>query len=431
LRVPASPRVVGLTGNVGSGKSSVSRLWSAAGIPVVDADALARQVVAPGTPGLAALIEAFGSEILSEDGALDRGRMRDRVFRDPEARVRLEALLHPRIQALRQEWVNDRAQEGARWVVCEIPLLFEVGMESEVDCIVFVDAPEAERVRRLVEGRGWQAEDAARVAASQADPGEKRLRSHHVLENGGGLHHLEARARELLVQLEAEADDPRPPRGFLRMDLHLHTWGSWDSRSDPEAVLYRARRQGIGRIAITDHNRLGVALEMYARYPAFVIPGEEVKTAEGIDVIGLYLREEIPKSTPMEETCRQIRAQGGIVYLPHPYAAGKGGAGRYAEQLAPQVEVVEVWNSRLLSRTANRKGFDLAERQGRLHGVGSDAHTVRELGNAWVEVPWHPNTPEALLGALPSGRIHGVRASPWVFAGSNFAKLRNRLDRRP
>jgi dephospho-CoA kinase len=425
-----APRVIGLTGNVGSGKSTVARIWSESGVPVVDADALARETVAPGMPGLAAVVDAFGAEVLSPEGTLDRGRMRARVFHDPEARARLEAILHPRIHALRQAWVHARGDEGARWVVCEIPLLFEVGMEGAVDAIVFVDAPEGEWIRRLVEGRGWSPEDATRVAASQGDPSEKRLRAHHVLENYGSPRGLEQAARALQARLEAEAEDPRPPTGFLRMDLHLHTRGSWDSRSDPEAVLERARRQGIGRIAITDHNRLGVALEMHARHPAFVIPGEEVKTAEGIDVIGLYLQEEIPKGTPMEETCRRIRAQGGIPYLPHPYAAGKGGAGRYAEQLAPQVDVVEVWNSRLLSPEANAKGLALAERQGRLHGVGSDAHTVGELGNAWVEVPWHPNTPEALLAALPHGKVHGTRAALTAFARSNLAKVLNRFDPR-
>jgi predicted metal-dependent phosphoesterase TrpH len=170
-----------------------------------------------------------------------------------------------------------------------------------------------------------------------------------------------------------------------------------------------------------------------------VIPGEEVKTAEGIDVIGLYLAEEIPKGTPMMETCRRIRAQGGIVYLPHPYAAGKGGSGRHAEALAPEVDVIEVFNARLLSRRANRQAAELADRTGRLRGAGSDAHTPGEVGNAWVEVPYHANRPEALLAALagqvaegPAGggssggfpvRIHGERAGPHVFALSNGAKL--------
>lgn len=209
----------------------------------------------------------------------------------------------------------------------------------------------------------------------------------------------------------------------LRIDLHLHTRGSWDCVSDPERVLARARRRGVGRIAITDHNVLAVALEAHARHPEAVIPGEEVRTAEGVDVIGLYLSEEIPRGTPARETCRRIKDQGGIVYLPHPYAPGKGGSGHLADELAPLLDVVEVFNARLLGPRANGKAGELARRRGLLRGAGSDAHTVGEVGNAWVEVPPHPNEPDALLEALASARIHGRRARPHAFLLSNLAKV--------
>ncbi len=214
---------------------------------------------------------------------------------------------------------------------------------------------------------------------------------------------------------------------LLQVDLHLHTWDSWDCLSDPEAVLERARSQGLHRIAITDHNRLEVALEMARAHPDRVIPGEEVKTAEGIDVIGLYLSEAIPRGTSAHETCRRIREQGGIVYLPHPFAAGKGGSGRFARELAPRVHVVEVFNARLRSRKANRKALELARSHGKLHGAGSDAHTVGEVGNVRLRLPWHPNEPEALLEALAEARVEGRRAPLHVFAASNWAKLRRRL----
>jgi len=209
----------------------------------------------------------------------------------------------------------------------------------------------------------------------------------------------------------------------LRIDLHLHTRGSWDCLSDPERVLDRARRLGIGRIAITDHDRLSVALEMAARHPESVIPGEEVRTAEGVDVIGLYLSEEIPRGTPARETCRRIREQGGIVYLPHPYASRKSGGGRLAEELAPLSDVVEVFNARLLRSGRNEAARKLAERTDSLHGAGSDAHTVGEVGNGWVEVVHHENRPEALLDALASARTGGRRARPHVFLASNLAKV--------
>ncbi len=215
----------------------------------------------------------------------------------------------------------------------------------------------------------------------------------------------------------------------IRVDLHLHTVGSWDSLSDPEAVLERARRCGIDRIAITDHNRLAVALEMAQRHPGRVIPGEEVRTGEGIDLIGLYLSREIPAGTPARTACEEIRAQGGIVYLPHPFAGGKGGGGRHAEELAPLVDVVEVFNARLLRSVRNRQAEELARRHGRLRGGGSDAHTVGEVGNVHVELPAHPNEPAALLQALEDARITGRTASPWAFVRSNAAKLRKRLLR--
>lgn len=215
--------------------------------------------------------------------------------------------------------------------------------------------------------------------------------------------------------------------GLLRVDLHLHTRGSWDSLSDPERILARASDVGIGRIAITDHDKLGVALEFAALYPDRVIPGEEVRTAEGIDVIGLYLSEEIPKGTPALECCRRIREQGGISLLPHPFAGGKGGGGKFAEMLAPVVDIVEVFNARLLSSESNRKAEELAARHGRLRSAGSDAHTVGEIGNAWVELPWHENRPAALLEALSHGQPSGSRAGLHVFLGSNWAKVRKRL----
>ncbi|MEX0856103.1 MAG: PHP-associated domain-containing protein [Gemmatimonadota bacterium] len=213
----------------------------------------------------------------------------------------------------------------------------------------------------------------------------------------------------------------------LRLDLHLHTRGSWDCLSDPDAVLARAAEQGIGRIAITDHDRLGLALEWASRHPDRVIPGEEVRTAEGVDLIGLYLSTEIPRGTPAEETCRRIREQGGIVYLPHPFAPGKGGGGRLAERLAPLVDVVEVFNGRLRNPAHNVRARELAGRHGRLAAAGSDAHTVGEVGGSWVELPHHRNEPEALLAALAHGTVRGVRAPFHVFLASNWAKLRKRL----
>jgi dephospho-CoA kinase len=432
---------VGLTGNVASGKSTVAARWRAAGIPVLDADAVAREVVAPGSAALAEIRGAFGDGVIGPDGSLDRAELRGRVFADPEARRRLEEITHPAIAARVDRWLAARVDEGAEVAVVEIPLLFEAGREGAVDHIVFVDAPVQTRLRRMVDDRGLESEAARAIISAQGDPNEKRRRSHDVLDNDGSRSELEAAADALLARLRdragARGDEPgrpaqplvdRPaPHGWMRLDLHMHTRGSWDCLSDPEAVLAQARARGVERIAITDHNEVDVALEMAARHPDHVIPGEEVKTAEGIDVIGLYLHERIPKGTPAEETCRWIRAQGGIPYLPHPYARGKGGGGRYADVLAPLCDVVEVFNARLHPGRLNDPAPDLALRHGALRGAGSDAHTVGEVAGAWVEVPCHPNTPEALRTALARGRVHGATSPNWVHLASTWAKMRKKL----
>ncbi len=216
----------------------------------------------------------------------------------------------------------------------------------------------------------------------------------------------------------------------MRLDLHMHTLGSRDCLTDPEAVLEAALERGVDRIAITDHDRLGVALEMARRHPERVIPGEEVKTAEGIDVIGLYLSEEIPRWTPARETCRRIREQDGVVYLPHPYAPGKGSVGM-TDELAALADVVEVFNGRLHRQSLNRRAGELAERHGRLPGAGSDAHSLWEVARTWVEVPRHPNRPDALLDALASARVSGSASSVFVHLASTWARLRKRLPGAP
>lgn len=415
---------VALTGNVAAGKSTVADAWEEAGVPVVRADELAREAVAPGSEGLAEVRQAFGDAVIAEDGRLDRAALRERVFRDDEARARLEAIVHPRVWQLRERWMRDRRAEGAVLVASEIPLLFETGRERDFDAVVLVDAPEEERIRRMVQGRDLDPEEARRMVDAQMPAHDKRPRSDHVFEATGPIEGSRERARALLDTLRD------PPR--MRIDMHMHTWSSWDCLSDPEEVLAHARDRGLARIAITDHDRMDVALEMAHRHPERVIPGEEVRTAEGIDLIGLYLEEEIPEGTPGAEVAARVRAQGGVVYLPHPYASGKGGGGRLADDFAAFSDVVEVFNARLHPAEAkNAPARKLAERRGRLIGAGSDAHTVGEVANAWVELPRHPNEPGALARALRRAQAHGVEASRLVHLASTWAKLRHRLPGAP
>jgi len=199
------PLQVGLTGNVASGKSTVARRWAQAGVPVVSADELARQVVEPGSEGLARVVESFGEGVLTEAGELDRAALRARVFANPTERSRLEGLLHPLIARRREAWVAERGARGHRLVVSEIPLLFEAGLEDAVDRIVLVDAPREERLRRLVEDRGLDPAEAGRILDAQMDPAAKRSRAHYLIENDGSLDQLFHRADAVLERLRREA----------------------------------------------------------------------------------------------------------------------------------------------------------------------------------------------------------------------------------
>ena len=198
-----SSRSVALTGNVAAGKSAVAAIWRDEGVPVISADALARDAVVPGSEGLAEVVAAFGPDVLTPAGELDRPRVRDRVFRDADARRTLEGILHPRIARLRSDWARARADEGHALVVSEVPLLFEAGLENDFDVTVLVDAPEATRLARLVDQRGLDHGEAVRIVGAQMDAAEKRSRADFILENDGTVEELRAAALALLPLLTA------------------------------------------------------------------------------------------------------------------------------------------------------------------------------------------------------------------------------------
>ncbi len=196
---------VALTGNVGSGKSTLAAIWQEAGIPVLSADAVAREVVRPGTPGLNAVVASFGPDILDESGALDRDAMRRVVFEDPDARARLESILHPLIRARRDEWVEATREEGAVLVVAEVPLLFEVGLETEFDSSVLVAATRDVCLDRLSDFRGLSREESLKIWSTQMEPAEKEARADYVIHNNGTLADLRDRALALLDLLRARS----------------------------------------------------------------------------------------------------------------------------------------------------------------------------------------------------------------------------------
>jgi predicted metal-dependent phosphoesterase TrpH len=210
----------------------------------------------------------------------------------------------------------------------------------------------------------------------------------------------------------------------MRIDMHVHTRGSFDCLSDADAVIRRARDSGLDRICITDHDEIDVALRLRSAYPDFVIAGEEVKTAERVDIIGLFLHERIPGGTPARRTCEMIREQRGIVYVPHPFAGGKGGGGRILAEIADLVDVVEGFNARIHSPALNQRAVEWARARDLPVGAGSDAHTLQEIGRGWAEFSGTADTPVELLAGLRGGRIGGTPSSRLVHAASTWAKVR-------
>ena len=213
----------------------------------------------------------------------------------------------------------------------------------------------------------------------------------------------------------------------MKVDMHLHTEGSFDCLSDPYRVVECALERGLDMICVTDHNEIAVAQELNNRYPDRIIVGEEVKTAEAVDIIGLFLREVIPKGTPARETCERIHEQGGIVYVPHPFAGGKGGGGRILPQIEAFIDAFEGFNARIHAQALNDKAVEWASARGVPLGAGSDAHTLAEVGRAWVELPRFEPEPRAFLAALRHGTIHGTMSSYAVHLASTWAKLRKKL----
>lgn len=207
--------VVGLTGGIGSGKSTVSRLLAERGAVIIDADAITRELQHPGTEVFSAMVERFGDGIVASDGTLDRQAVADRVFADPEALADLNAIVHPAVGAEIAQRLAAAADAptppGAAGpvVVLDIPLLVETG-RSDVAAVLVVDATEADQLSRLVDQRGLERGDAEARMARQATRSERLARADHVVDNTGDLDHLSAevdRAWEWLVSRSHEVGD--------------------------------------------------------------------------------------------------------------------------------------------------------------------------------------------------------------------------------
>jgi predicted metal-dependent phosphoesterase TrpH len=193
-----------------------------------------------------------------------------------------------------------------------------------------------------------------------------------------------------------------------------------------EKIIARCLIVGISCLGVADHNTLAGALKMKEIAPFSIIPGEEVLTQSG-EVIGFFLTEEIPARLSMKETIERIKAQHGLVCIPHPYDRLRYSAfkNRVLEDIMPQVDIIEAFNARSLAPGSSSRALELARKYGKPASAGSDAHTLSEIGNAYVDMDDF-NSKEEFLASLANGKISGSKSNPLIHFVSTWNRLKKR-----
>ena len=223
--------------------------------------------------------------------------------------------------------------------------------------------------------------------------------------------------------------DSQIPAGWVRADFHSHTCHSHDGFQTPRELVARARVVQLDRIAVTDHHTLDGALRARDLDPERIIIGEEITTRCGIDVIGLYLGTRVAPRLPLERVVDEIRDQGGIVYLPHPFAYLTSARQR-VERAVPLADIIEVWNSRAFYRPWNRRAMELV-RARRLPGAaGSDGHFSFELGRAMTVLPSFCDATSLKRAVAHAEARHDGRTYVMPHVGSVACMLLSRAMRR-
>ena len=215
---------------------------------------------------------------------------------------------------------------------------------------------------------------------------------------------------------------------MIKADLHIHTAYSMDCTMSLEQIIARCLEVGINCLAVADHNTIAGALKLKEIAPFPIIIGEEILTLGG-EVIGLFLSQEIPSKLSIEETVAQIKAQDGLVCIPHPYDRLRLSVFRdqVFEDIMPEVDIIEAFNARSLSPGSSTRAWQLAQKYGKLVSAGSDAHTPSEIGNACVEMPEF-NDKDEFLASLAKGKISGSKSSPTVYFASTWTRLKKHLS---
>ena len=193
---------VGLTGGIGSGKSTVARMLGGAGFAVVDADQVARDIMEPGLPVLEEVAAAFGADLIGDDGALDRGELARRAFATTEDTQRLNAITHPAIRAESERRFAAAEEAGEQAVIYDMPLLVDLGLNQDMDLTVVVDVDKEERIRRLVDKRGLDEADARARMAQQIDDATRLAAADVVIDNNGLLDALEPQVAALIKKIK-------------------------------------------------------------------------------------------------------------------------------------------------------------------------------------------------------------------------------------
>jgi predicted metal-dependent phosphoesterase TrpH len=219
--------------------------------------------------------------------------------------------------------------------------------------------------------------------------------------------------------------------GHVRADLHAHTHFSRDGMTSPERFVRSYVERGVTCVAVSDHNNMVGAFEVAKIAPFRVILSEEIKSSEG-EIIGWFLREPIAKGMTPEETVRAIRAQGGLVCVPHPFDRLRRSPLKTEAllRILPDVDAVEAFNARTTLKADHRRSIAFVKEHGKVASAGSDAHWHPEIGKTWVEMPDFEG-PGDFLAALRAGKIHGEVANPLFHLVSTIAKLRFKLGLSP
>lgn len=216
----------------------------------------------------------------------------------------------------------------------------------------------------------------------------------------------------------------------LRVDLHTHTHYSPDGITSPRRFVEACRRRGLDCVAVTDHNTIRGALAVRERADFQVIVGEEIRTAAG-EIIALFLEEEVPPGLSPEESIQRVKAQGGLVGVPHPYDRLRVALRpEVMARLADRLDFIEGLNARIVFAGDNARAQRFARERALPITAGSDAHSPWELGRCYVEMPPFDG-PAGFLAALGEGRLRGRLSSPLVHLWSRYAALRRKLGWRP